>query len=57
MAKATADLRESGILKKVVAVGQKAPAFSAPNYDGRVVSSSDLLARGPILVSFFRGAW
>ncbi len=57
MERATAGLRASGILQKVAAVGQKAPTFTAPNYDGRVVSSSELWARGPLVVSFFRGAW
>jgi len=57
MERATADLRASGILQKVAAVGQKAPAFAAPNYDGRTVSSGELLARGPLVVSFFRGSW
>ena len=57
MEKATTDLRASGILQKMTAVGQMAPSFSAPNYDGNVVSSKDLLSRGPILLSFFRGGW
>jgi hypothetical protein len=57
MERATSDLRASGILKKVAAVGQTAPAFSAPNYDGRVISSKELLAKGPVVLSFFRGAW
>jgi len=57
MARATSDLRASGILKKVLAVGQSMPAFTAPNYDGRTIASSDLLARGPLVISFFRGAW
>jgi hypothetical protein len=57
MERATDDLRASGILNKVAAVGQMAPSFVAPNFDGRTVSSSELLARGPLVVSFFRGAW
>ena len=57
MERATDDLRASGILRKVAAVGQIATPFVAPNYDGRTVSSSELLARGPLVVSFFRGAW
>jgi hypothetical protein len=57
MDRATADLRASDILKKIVAVGQAAPGFSAPNYDGRVVSSKEVLAQGPLVLSFFRGAW
>jgi hypothetical protein len=57
MHRATADLRASGILKKVVAVGQPVPSFAAPNYDGRLIASRDLLAHGPLVTSFFRGSW
>ena len=57
MARATSDLRASGILKNVLAVGQPMPAFSAPNHDGRTIASNDLVARGPLVISFFRGAW
>ena len=57
MARATADLRASGILKKVLAVGQPMPAFAAANHDGRMIASPDLLAHGPLVISFFRGAW
>lgn len=57
MARATTDLRASGILKKVLAVGQSMPAFTAPNHDGRKISSRDLLNHGPLVISFFRGAW
>jgi peroxiredoxin len=39
------------------AVGQPAPAFELPNQDGGAVSSAGLLARGPLVVSFFRGGW
>ena len=57
MKRATEDLRTSGILQKVVSVGQRVPEFAATSHDGRQVSSRDLLARGPLVVSFFRGAW
>ena len=57
MDRATADLRASGILKKVAGIGQTAPSFSAPNYDARVISSKALLTKGPLVLSFFRGAW
>ncbi len=49
--------RASGILQKVVAVGQKAPTFSGQSHDGRMIRSADLLARGPLVLSFFRGHW
>ncbi len=37
--------------------GQKAPAFALPDQDGNIVRLADILARGPLIVSFFRGAW
>ena len=38
-------------------VREAAPAFTLPAHDGRTVSLSDLLARGPALVVFYRGHW
>ena len=57
MHRATDDLRKSGILDRIVAVGKAAPAFELANHDGRRVSSAELLAGGPLVLSFFRGSW
>jgi hypothetical protein len=57
MHRATEDLRKSGILDRVVKVGERMPAFELANHDGRRVSSEDLLAGGPLVLSFFRGSW
>jgi hypothetical protein len=57
MHRATEDLRSSGILDRVVKVGARMPAFELENHDGRYVSSDDLLAGGPMVLSFFRGSW
>jgi hypothetical protein len=57
MHRATEDLRRSGILDRIVKVGARMPAFSLANHDGRLVSSDDLLASGPLVLSFFRGSW
>jgi hypothetical protein len=57
MERATEDLRHSGILDRIVKVGSPAPSFTLSNHDGTRISSSDLLARGPLVVSFFRGSW
>ncbi|MGQ0580507.1 MAG: hypothetical protein ACT4O6_01125 [Reyranella sp.] len=57
MHRATDDLRKSGILDRIVPVGKPAPAFELANHDGRRVSSSELLAAGPMVLSFFRGSW
>jgi hypothetical protein len=57
MHRATEDLRNSGILDRIVAVSARMPAFDLDNHDGRRVSSEDLLAGGPLVLSFFRGSW
>ena len=57
MHRATEDLRNSGILDRIVPVGARMPAFDLANHDGRRVSSEDLLAGGPLVLSFFRGSW
>jgi hypothetical protein len=57
MHRATEDLRRSGILDRIVKVGAKMPAFALANHDGRRISSDDVLARGPMVLSFFRGSW
>ena len=57
MHRATEDLRRSGILDRIVKVGQAAPGFELAGYDSQRVSSAALLARGPMVLSFFRGSW
>ena len=51
------DLRASGIMNRVARVGQTAPDFALPNIDGRLVSLAELRARGPVVLSFYRGRW
>lgn len=57
MHRATEDLRRSGIMDRIVKVGDRAPGFELTDYDGRRVASADLLAAGPMVLSFFRGSW
>lgn len=57
MERAVEDQRKSGALDRVVKVGQHAPNFTLPNASGKTVSLTDLLARGPVVLSFFRGRW
>lgn len=57
MHRATDDLRASGIMAGVPAVGDAAPHFARPDLDGETVRLSTLLERGPAIVSFFRGRW
>lgn len=51
------DLRASGIMNRIVGVGQPAPDFTLPNASGRSVGLKELLARGPVVLSFYRGRW
>ena len=37
--------------------GDGAPAFTLQDLDGNLVSSAELLARGPLIVSFYRATW
>lgn len=57
MHRVTADQRASGYVDRMPAVGGAMPGFKLADSDGTVVDSAALLARGPLLVSFFRGAW
>jgi hypothetical protein len=57
MHRATEDLRKSGILDGVIKVGDRMPEFVLPNVRGEKVSSAELLRRGPLVVTFYRGVW
>lgn len=51
------DLRASGITNRVARVGARAPEFTLPNAAGQPVSLGGLRARGPVVLSFYRGRW
>jgi AhpC/TSA family protein len=57
MHQATEDLRASGIMDRVVKVGAIAPDFTLPDVAGQPVSLAALRARGPVVLSFYRGRW
>jgi hypothetical protein len=57
MQRAVAEVRASGILAGVPGVGDRAPDFILPNQAGQLVALRDRLARGPVVLSFFRGRW
>jgi peroxiredoxin len=38
-------------------MGAKAPQFTLPDHNGRLVSSIDLLAKGRLVLCFIRGRW
>ena len=57
MGKATQELRESGILDRTIKVGDTLPAFSLENADGAMINSADLLSKGAVVLTVFRGHW
>ena len=57
MHRVTADQRASGFRVRMPKIGQPGPAFTLANQDGVDVSSAALVARGPLVMSFFRGRW
>ena len=57
MTKAVANLAASGQAARALKVGDRMPSFELPAAAGRRVASDALLARGPLVVSFYRGRW
>jgi hypothetical protein len=57
MVQATEKLAASGIVNRALAKGGVMPSFSLPNLHGHPVTSADLLSRGPLVISFYRGSW
>ncbi|HEY1537148.1 MAG TPA: peroxiredoxin-like family protein [Polyangiaceae bacterium] len=52
-----AKLVESGIAKSALQVGAHAPDFALPDTQDVTVTLSSLLAKGPAVVTFYRGGW
>lgn len=57
MHKATKELEDSGIQQKVLKVGQDMPAFELHDQNNESVNSNDLLSKGPLVITFYRGQW
>ncbi len=57
MQRCTAELQASLTTRDIPAKGDALPAFSLPDSHGNVVSSTQLLEKGPLVVTFFRGMW
>jgi peroxiredoxin len=55
--RATEDLKNSGIMDHTVKVGDKAPDFKLKNTENQDVNLSTLLAKGPVVLTFYRGKY
>ena len=56
-ADAVADLKQRNLAANILTLGAKAPEFELQDHDGKPVRSSDLLAKGPLILCFIRGRW
>lgn len=57
MRRATADLIASGQAERALKAGDAAPAFILPDEDGRPVKLRELLAKGTLVLTSYRGTW
>ena len=56
-ARSTQELIDSGQAERAVKAGDTAPDFTLTDQDGKPVALKDLLAEGPVVLSFYRGVW
>jgi peroxiredoxin len=56
-AQAVAEIKQRHVAANILPVGAKVPAFELPDHDGKMVSSTDLLAKGRLVLCFIRGRW
>ena len=57
MDRAHHELVESGIAQRILGEGAVAPAFRLEDSSGSTVDSAELLGRGPMVLTFYRGRW
>jgi len=57
MHRAVEELRASGAADRVLKPGDAAPHFVLPNAGEQPIDSRALLAKGPLVVTFYRGRW
>ncbi|MEU0402262.1 peroxiredoxin-like family protein [Streptomyces sp. NPDC006197] len=57
MNRAGQELAASGQAERALAAGARAPRFTLASATGRTVSLDALLADGPVVLTFYRGAW
>jgi peroxiredoxin/YHS domain-containing protein len=51
------DIAASGVLATALKVGDKAPDFELADASGKMVSLKSMLAEGPVVLTWYRGAW
>jgi hypothetical protein len=51
------ELARSGLVDRILGIGDHAPDFALPSSLGGTVRLADLLRGGPLVVAFYRGHW
>ncbi|WP_266382375.1 peroxiredoxin-like family protein [Streptomyces canus] len=51
------ELADSGQAGRALSTGAQAPRFSLPTATGQTLALDDLLTDGPVVLTFYRGAW
>lgn len=57
MRRATSELIDSKVAEQTLQLGDNMPSFRLTGADGAVLDSTELLAKGPLIISFYRGVW
>ncbi len=57
MDQAVDDLARSGIIDSCLKQGDVAPDFALSNARRESIALADMLKHGPVVLSFYRGAW
>ncbi|MDQ0988851.1 peroxiredoxin-like family protein [Streptomyces sp. V3I7] len=57
MQRASQELADSGQADRALTVGAQAPRFNLPSATGQTVALDGLLNDGPVVLTFYRGAW
>jgi hypothetical protein len=57
MHRVTREIADSGILSRTARTGDIAPDFVLKNLRSKDLSLGGLIARGPLVLSFYRGRW
>ena len=57
MHRATRELQEGGQLDNLIRPGERLPDFEMANQFGETVTGAELLADGPLVMTFYRGLW
>ncbi|WP_145204715.1 hypothetical protein [Planctomycetes bacterium Poly30] len=50
-------LRSSGLAERAIRAGTRAPDFAMRSTCGRTLALGELLANGPVVLTWFRGNW